>query len=409
MCGCLASAGYELAKSEETADIIVYNTCGVKGPTENRMINALKHLALEKKLVVAGCLPLINFERLNREIRFDGAVGPALGEKIVEIVRRVAEGKKIVDLESALNSKPELCLPRIRSNPVISVLPINYGCLGECAYCCVVNARGKLRSYPIESVIKQMRKDLSKGTREFWITSQDTAAYGRDIGTNLAELLEAINMLEGDFRVRVGMMTPNILLDILEQVVGAYRNERIYKFLHLPVQSGNDQLLKLMKRGYTADEFKKIVNHFKSEFPSMTLSTDVICGFPGETERFFEDTLNLIEEVKPDIVNVSKFFSRPKTAAAEMHNSLVKQSEIRRRSKATAILAKKIAFQRNQQWIGWSGEVLINEKGKISGTWIGRNYTYKPITISSNDNLLGETMRLKIVKAFTTHLSGIAF
>jgi threonylcarbamoyladenosine tRNA methylthiotransferase CDKAL1 len=405
--GCLAQADIQLVDSAANADVIVVNTCAVKGPTENRVINALKRVPQGKKLVVAGCLPLTSFSRLSREVRFDGAVGPAAGEEIVEVVKRVFRGEKVTVLSAALAAKPDLALPQLRSNPVVSVVPVNYGCLGSCAYCCVVFARGRLRSHTVEEVSARVRRDLADGAREFWITSQDTGCYGRDVGVDLAVLLEALSAINGDFRVRVGMMTPNLVADIVDRLVAAFRNPKVFKFLHLPVQSGDDTVLRRMRRFYTVQEFKDLVNLFRRAFPRVTLATDVICGFPGETPAAFENTLKLVREVKPDIVNVSKFFPRPGTAAAEMHGRFVEVAEIKRRSTRAAQLARQVALERNQRWIGWTGEVLVDERGKVPGTWIGRNFAYKPITIQSREKLLGKTVRVKIVNAFPTYLSGV--
>ncbi len=129
--------------------------------------------------------------------------------------------------------------------------------------------------------------------------------------------VQSVN-LEGDFRVRVGMMTPNLVTDMQERLIGSFENPKIFKFLHLPVQSGDDSVLKSMRRFYTAAEFKSIVEAFREEFPDLTLATDIIVGFPGETEKAFNNTLKLLKEIQPDITNVSKFFARPKTAAWEM-------------------------------------------------------------------------------------------
>jgi tRNA A37 methylthiotransferase MiaB len=186
LAGCLAQAGFQLATSEAYADVLIYNTCAVKGPTENRIIDAMKRAPKGKKLIVAGCLPMISFERLLNEVRFDGAVGPAVGKEIVDIVRRVAAGEKVLDLGS-LEAKPKLDLPRVKSNPFISAVTINYGCLGSCAYCCVVFARGHLRSYSIKEIARRVQSDFASGSKEFWVTSQDTACYGRDLHINLAE------------------------------------------------------------------------------------------------------------------------------------------------------------------------------------------------------------------------------
>jgi threonylcarbamoyladenosine tRNA methylthiotransferase CDKAL1 len=406
LAGCLAKAGFELADSASAADVVIYNTCAVKGPTENRMLEILRRAPQGKKVIVAGCLPLISFERLCREAHFDGAVGPAAADEIVNVVKRVLEDEKLIALDGALKAKPALSLPRVRSNRVISVVPVSYGCLGACAYCCVVFARGHLRSYTVNEVTEQVRRDLTAGAKEFWVTSQDTACYGRDIDTNLAALLHALGALESDFRVRVGMMTPNMVIDVLDDLVEAFENEKIFKFVHLPVQSGDAQTLKRMRRVYTIEDFKEIVNAFRNAFPEVTLATDVICGFPGESQEAFENTLKLIGEVKPDIVNVSKFFARPTTAAADMRDAFVESAEIKRRSRAAANLARQIALERNHRWIGWSGEILIDEKGKIPGSWIGRNFAYKPTVVKSSANLFGKTLNVKVTEAFSTYLSG---
>src|SRR4030067_873101 len=207
LAGCLREAGFELADSAKAADVLVFNCCAVKGPTEDRMIEVLKRVPGGKRLVVAGCLPLVCFGRLCREVRFDGVVGAAAGRRIVEVVRRVCGGEGVVALEGGL----------------------------------------------------RWEADLGLGAREVWLTSQDNACYGRDIGSNLAGLLEAVCILPGDFRVRVGMMTPNFAGDMLDELVDAFRCEKVFKFLHLPVQSGDDEVLRRMCRFYMVQDFKRIV------------------------------------------------------------------------------------------------------------------------------------------------------
>jgi threonylcarbamoyladenosine tRNA methylthiotransferase CDKAL1 len=405
LAGCLTQAGFQLTTTEADADLIIYNTCAVKGPTENRIINILKCAPKDKKIVVAGCLPMISFERLQREVCFDGVVGPAVGVGIVDVVTRVLAGEKIVDL-SAVEQKPLLTLPRQTHNPVVSIIPINYGCLGSCAYCCVVHARGRLRSYSIKEVVQRIQNDYAAGAKEFWVTSQDTGCYGRDLQTDLADLLFAVGDLRGDFRVRVGMMTPNMVTDMQNKLINAFENKKIFKFLHLPIQSGDNTVLQYMRRFYTVEEFRGIVDSFRADFKHLTLATDVIVGFPGETEEAFESTLKFLEEVKPDIVNVSKFFARPKTLAANMHDGLVEREEIKRRSTVAAELAKRLSAERNLRWVGWTGDVLIDEKGKVADSWVGRNFAYKPIVVQSADNLLGKTLRVKVEEAHGTYLKG---
>ena len=405
LAGCLSQAGFDLAQSIPDSDVIIYNSCAVKGPTEDRMISLLKRAPSGKKVIVAGCLPLTSFDRLQRDVRFDAAIGPAAGQEIVDVVKRVLAGEQIISLDGSLYAKPALSLPKLTQNPVVSLVPVGYGCLGSCSYCCVVFARGCLRSYPIEEIKEKIKSDLTTSTKEFWLTSQDMACYGKDLGTNLAMLLKSVCAVSGDFRVRVGMMTPNFALDILDELVEAFRSEKVFEFLHLPVQSGDDAVLKRMRRFYTVQDFKKVVAVFREAFPELTLATDVICGFPGENKKAFENTLRLISEVKPDIVNISKFFGRPGTTAAKMSDA-VKQTEIKRRSAEAAKLAKQISLERNKRWEDWTGGILIDEKGKMPGSWIGRNLAYKPVTVKKTSHLLGKTLQVRVVKGFPTYLEG---
>jgi MiaB/RimO family radical SAM methylthiotransferase len=261
-----------------------------------------------------------------------------------------------------------------------------------------------LRSHRIEDIVERAKNDMALCARELWITAQDTASYGRDFGTNLAELLRALCHVEGEFWIRVGMMTPNMANDILEELVEIFLDDHVFKFIHLPVQSGNNKTLKLMRRSYSVDDFKRIVAAFRESLPEITVSTDVICGFPGESEDAFEDTLRLIEEVKPDIVNVSKFFARPNTLAAKMKESTIPLAEIRRRSSLAANAAKKVASERNQRWVSWSGEILVDEVGKVANSWVGRNFAYKPIAVKSTSKLHGRKLFVRVVKPHPTYL-----
>jgi threonylcarbamoyladenosine tRNA methylthiotransferase CDKAL1 len=406
LAGCLCHAAYTIVDSISNADVVIYNTCAVKGPTEDRVVAVLKSVPSNKKLVVVGCLPLINRRRIEEGVRFDGLAGPAVGEGIVNIVDQVVKGERVVAVEEHFRNKPELNLPRMDLNPTVSVIPICYGCLGSCAYCCVVFARGYLRSCRVEEIVQRVEDDLGKGFREFWLTAQDVGCYGKDIGVNLAQLLESICTVEGDFKVRVGMMTPGSAVDELEELAMAFEDEKIFKFLHLPVQSGDDEVLDRMRRPYSVRDFKKVVGRFSASYPRMTLATDVICGFPGESSEAFKGTLSLIEQVRPDVVNVSKFYVRPGTPATKMQGSFVSSYEIKWRSKQAGLLAKKIVSEKNKQWVGWKGSVLVDEVGKVGGSWVGRNFAYRPIVVKSAEPLLGKTVIVEVVRSFHTFLEG---
>jgi threonylcarbamoyladenosine tRNA methylthiotransferase CDKAL1 len=406
--GCLSEAGFELVNNVADADVLIYNTCAVKSPTENRVIYVLKKSAkMKKKLIVTGCLPLIDLERLKNEVEFDGLLGPASGYKIIEALLKVLNGEKVVWLDGSASVKPRLDLPKKTDNPVISIVPVAYGCLGSCSYCCVVFARGHLRSCEPKEIVRRIKKDMRFGAKEVWLTGQDMACYGRDIGLNLVKLLQEVCSIKGDFFVRVGMMTPNCVSDIFDGLVEAFRNEHVFKFLHLPIQSGDNQVLRRMNRFYSVNDFKRIIEAIRKAIPDITISTDVICGFPTESEEAFERTLELIEQVKPDIVNISKFFSRPHTLAEKMA-SIVSPSDIAARSKRLAELARQISSEKNKVWMNWTGKILIDERGKQPDSWIGRNFAYKPIVIKSKDEtLFGKFLNVRVAKTFQTYLEAV--
>lgn len=397
--GCLLKAGYDVVGKPQDADVLIYNTCAVKSPTENRMFHILRGVPKDKRLIVTGCLPLINFERLKTEIEFYGLLGPAPGSRIVEAIRRIFQGEKVVGLKN--DSKPSLSLPKIPVNEVIGIIPINYGCLGSCSYCCVLFARGRLRSYETDEIVGRVKQDLVSGAKEIWFTSQDTACYGRDIATNLVDLLGQVCKLQRRFFIRVGMMTPNRALEILDGLVQAYKDEKVFKFLHLPVQSGDDEILRLMNRFYSTEDFKRIIQCFRKEIPEITIATDVICGFPDESKEAFKRTTELIEEVQPDVVNISKFFPRPHTPAKGMNQ--IPFGQVKERSKKMAELSKKISSNKNEAWIDWEGTILIDERGK-GVSWIGRNFAYKPVIVRSDEFLLGRFLNVRVTGAFPTYL-----
>ncbi len=200
---------------------------------------------------------------------------------------------------------------------------------------------------------------VREGAKEIWLTSQDSSAYGLDIGTHLAELLKKIVEIPRDFRLRVGMANPTYFKLFLNEFIEVMKHPKIYKFVHIPVQSGCDRVLKDMKRAYTVEEYKEIMGRIREEIPEMTFATDIICGFPTETKEDFEMTLALVKETKPDIINMSRYWQRPGTVAARMNQ--INGGEIKRRTKELKRLFEKVAFEKNQRWLGWKGKVVINE------------------------------------------------
>lgn len=315
--GLLKEAGFKIVGHESESNLNIVFTCIVKSPTEQRMVQKIKGLTKkDKPLIVAGCMPKTSrgiIEKINPDASL---VGPDSIGHIVDVARAAFKGKKVIFV--ADERKPKLGSPRVRKRESVSIVPISIGCLSDCSYCAVKFARGRLKSYPIEKIVKEVRDSLDVGCKEIWLTSQDNGCYGLDIGTNLAALLKEVCAVSSNFKIRVGMMNPTHVKKFLDELIEAYKNEKIMKFLHLPVQSGSDNILRAMKRGYTVLEFEKIVERFRKEIPDLFLSTDVIVGFPGEADKDFQKTVKFLRDVKPNKVNISKFGPRPGTGAAKM-------------------------------------------------------------------------------------------
>lgn len=402
MLAYLRDAGYKTTQIPESADVLLVNTCGVKRPTEDRVLWRLRILSrLDKPLIVAGCLPKIDLPAIERVAPgYSAVMDPHSVDRILHAVREAERGgKNRVFFSEVPRVKPEL--PKVRVNELVEIVQIAEGCTGSCAFCCTRFARGKLFSYPKEVIVERVRRAVEEGAREVWITAQDTGAYGKDIGTDLVELLEDICGIRGRFFVRVGMMNPFHVPGMLHRLVKVYKDEKFFRFLHLPVQSGDDGVLKLMNRFYSVEDFKKIVCSFRKEIPEITLATDVICGFPEESEAAFGRSLRLVKEIKPDVLNVSKFFPRPRTPAEDMKQ--VPCWRVKERSRRMAALFRGVCLERNRAWVGWEGEVIVDERGK-GGSWVGRNFAYKPVVVKSEENLFGKFLWVQVKEAFPTYL-----
>ncbi len=404
MLGKLQEAGYRISESEETADILIINTCGVKEPTERKVLKKISEInQSEKPFIVGGCLPKINFDEVIKAgSKFAAILDTNSLLFIVDIVKQVEKGERgIVNLDDKKNVK--LGNPRRLINSVIAIIPISEGCLGDCYYCCVKFARGRLLSYPPETILKEVETSILNGCREVWLTAQDTGAY-RWNNERLPQLLGRIVELNLDFKIRVGMANPKHTIPILDDLVDVYKDPKIYKFLHIPVQSGSNEVLKAMNRGYTKERFTEIIEIFNKEIPYLTLSTDIIVGYPGETNEHFQESVNLIQKIKPDIVNISRFAARPGTESVKMKNQ-VQGGIIKERSRKFTKITQKIGEEKNQRWIGWKGEALVTERG-VKGSWIARNQSYKPIVIQHPNQFLGKKIKIEVTTAKPGYLMG---
>lgn len=397
----LLRAGYELTEFPEKADYVVVNTCAVKDPTEKHMRERIKELIEGgKRVIVTGCLPHVNPDAIDP--RVSGILGVKSIDRIAEAIEVAEKGGKLISVENwKERNLDKLELPRLWKSGVTFVVPISEGCLNGCTYCATRFARGVLKSYRPELVVKWVKEAIARGYREIQLSSEDTGCYGFDIGTNLAQLLDEITAIEGDFRVRVGMMNPNHAIKILDELIEVYRDGKVYRFLHLPVQSGDNDVLRRMGRTYTVEEFEEIVNAFRRVIPDVNLNTDVIVGFPGESEEAFRNTVELVKRVRPDKINVSRYSPRPGTVAAKWKQ--LPGWKVKERSRLLHRLRLAIAHEINRTYVGKTVEVLVHGEGKKGGVE-GRTSNYKDIILDSGN--AGEFVRARVTRATATYLLG---
>jgi threonylcarbamoyladenosine tRNA methylthiotransferase CDKAL1 len=393
----LQAMGHQPSSLEE-ADAVIVNTCAVTEKTERKILRRLRQLQ-GKRLILAGCL------------------SAALPDSICQISCRKrlgllnrSEAGKIADLFEdpvlaqfrICSQPPPLVSPAVRQD-FCGIINIAEGCNGSCNYCIVRRARGKLVSRRQEEVVRAVEKLAISRIAEVQLAAQDTASYGIDIGTSLPELLKKVTEIPGSFMVRVGMMNPDTVRPILGGLIESFHSPKLYKFLHMPLQSGSDRVLKCMGRRYTAADFMKIAEAFRSYFPDLTLITDVIVGFPGETEDDFLQTADFIALLQPDKVNITRFSRRPGTVAAKWYDmpDRIKKD----RSRFMTRLWLEIAAQKNHCYEGKVIDALVTERGR-NGTKKARSANYTGVVFPGAPDLEG-WRKIRIVKSNPFYLEGI--
>ncbi|XP_068305901.1 uncharacterized protein [Pyrus communis] len=392
MAGQLSAFGYLLSDNPEEADLWLINTCTVKSPSQSAMDTLIaKGKGARKPLVVAGCVP--QGSRDLKELEGVSIVGVQQIDRVVEIVEETLKGHEVRLLSR--KTLPALDLPKVRKNKFVEILPINVGCLGACTYCKTKHARGHLGSYTVDSLVGRVKSVVADGVKEIWLSSEDTGAYGHDIGVNLPILLNAIVAelpSDASTMLRIGMTNPPFILEHLKEIAEVLRHPCVYSFLHVPVQSGSDAVLTAMNREYTVSEFKTVVDTLTELVPGMQIATDIICGFPGETDEDFTQTLSLIKEYKFSQVHISQFYPRPGTPAARMKK--VPSTLVKKRSRELTS-----AFEAFAPYVGMEGRVeriWITDIATDGIHLVGHTKGYVQVLVASPESMLGTSAIAKI-------------
>ncbi len=393
--------------SEDNADLIIVNTCGVKANTEQKILVYLKKLYDKgRNVIITGCLPFISSKILQKVQslipNYIAIIHPVHIEYVEgQIKDFTLTGKRGTVIDDSINAKLEKSKIMIKNiDSPIGILQISEGCLGACSFCATRNARGTVKSFPLDDLKKQIDSYLLSQKKEIWLTAQDCGIHTPNCNY-FFDLCAFISKKPENFFVRIGMVNPEHVIKNLNKFIEILSLNKFFQFLHIPVQSASNKILKLMNRRYNASDIDLIFSTLRERFPRLAISTDVIIGFPQEKQDDFQNTLDFLSKFKPDVVNISKFSSRPGTVAKDLKP--LDSIEIKNRSKKVTELVAKITLEKNKEWIGWEGPVLLDEIGK-KNTIMGRNTSYKCIVLP--EGKIGEIRQVKIIGAEKTFCLG---
>uniref|UniRef100_UPI00398EDF07 threonylcarbamoyladenosine tRNA methylthiotransferase n=1 Tax=Pristiophorus japonicus TaxID=55135 RepID=UPI00398EDF07 len=407
MAGQLAVYGYKITENSSDADLWLLNSCTVKNPAEDHFRNSIKKAQeQDKKVVVAGCVP-------QAQPRMDylkglSIIGVQQIDRVVEVVEETIKGHYVRLLGQKKDKGKRLGgarldLPKIRKNPLIEIISINTGCLNACTYCKTKHARGDLASYSVEELVDRTIQSFQEGVCEIWLTSEDTGAYGRDIGTDLPTLLwKLAKVIPEGAMLRLGMTNPPYILEHLEEMAKILLHPRVYSFLHVPVQTGSDSVLMDMKREYCIADFQRVADFLKEHVPGITIATDIICGFPGETEADFQETLKLVQEYKFPSLFINQFYPRPGTPAAKME-----QVPAQVKKQRTRVLSQLFqSYTPYDHKVGEKQHVLITEESFDGQYYVAHNKFYEQVLVPKQPEFLGKMIEVDIYEAGKHFMKG---
>lgn len=407
MAGQLAAFGYKLTEKKEDADLWLLNSCTVKNPSEDTFRNEIENCVSNgKHVVVAGCVP--QGAPKSAYLKGLSVIGVQQIDRVVEVVEETLKGHSVRLLQNKKEggqriAGAKLALPKVRKNPLIEIIAVNTGCLNQCTYCKTKHARGDLASYSPDEIIDRAKQAFEEGCCEIWLTSEDTGAYGRDIGSSLPELLwKLVDVIPENAMLRVGMTNPPYILEHLEEMAKILIHPRVYSFLHVPVQSGSDAVLGDMKREYCRKDFEHVVDFLRERVDGLTIATDIICGFPTETEEDFEETMKMCSKYHFPSLFINQFFPRPGTPAAKM--TRIPANLVKKRTKRLTDL-----FNSYYPYKGREGKiyvVLVTEVSHDNEHYVGHNKSYEQILLPMRKNLLGKSVRVRITSTSKFSMMG---
>jgi len=422
MAGVLEHIGYTHTDEAEKADLVLYNTCSIRDNAEQKVYSYLGRQARRKQLnpnitlVVAGCVAQQEGEALMRRVpELDLVMGPQHVNRLEDLLAQVFSGNQVVATEEAYIEE-DITKPR-RNSSIAAWVNVIYGCNEACTYCIVPRVRGKEQSRSPESIRQEVVSLAAQGYKEITLLGQNIDAYGRDLPSGgigqgvghkitLTDLLYYIHDVEGIERIRFATSHPRYFSPRLIQA--CFELPKVCEHFHIPFQSGDNDLLKAMARGYTHEKYRRIIDDIRSIMPDAAISADAIVGFPGETETQFEHTLQLVDDISFDMVNTAAYSPRPGTDAAVWQNQLSEEVKSDRLQRLNHLVNQKAA-DRSKRYLGRTEEILIESiNPKNPAQLMGRTRGSR-ITFLNDNNpaLIAQVLSLKITEARPFSLTGV--
>ncbi len=413
--GMLLEMGYEEADNEDNADFVIYNTCCIRANAEEKVYGKLGWLKNRKRkepeLIVAicGCMTQQDtvIEKIHKTYNFvDIIFGTFNLYKLPELlVSRIESGSEVCDIWKEHGEIVE-DLPTVREHKYKSSVNIMYGCNNFCTYCIVPYVRGRERSREVDDILKEIKELVSDGVKEVMLLGQNVNSYGKTLENpeSFAELLRKINEIDGLERIRFMTSHPK---DLSDELIDAMRDcDKVCKYLHLPVQSGSSKILEKMNRRYTKEKYLELVDKIKAEIPDIMLSTDIIVGFPGETEEDFQETLDIIKKVKYSTAFTFIYSKRTGTPAATMEDQ-IPEDIVKDRFDRMLHILNPIIHEVNNSQVGKVIDVLVEEVSKNDEKIMtGRGDNNSLIHFEGSKDLIGQIIKVKIIDNKTFYLIG---